>query len=302
MSRPLPIAAVQAPPVYATDGLHAFSEQARRVLSSFPQTGFMIFPELHLHAGPDGRPGAPDRLREQAQPLDGPRVAGLGRLAAELGIWLLPGSLCEPDGAGGFHNTAVVFSPEGEVAAVYRKCFPWRPYEVATPGDRFVVFDIDGVGRIGLAICYDIWFPEVARQLAGLGAEFIVVPTQTTTCDREQELILARAAAIANQVFLVSVNAAAPVGTGRSVVVDPEGRVRTRAGDAEAVLTDVLDLDEVARVRRFGTCGLTRPWRQFVEGDVPLELPLYSGRIDPALWRAADGGRESASNAAPAGG
>ena len=290
MSRPLPIVAVQAPPVSATDGLGALSEQARRLLDTFPQTEFMIFPELHLHAGSDGRPSSADELRKQAQPLDGPRVAELGRLAAELGIWLLPGSLCEPDGAGGFYNTAVVFSPAGEPAAVYRKCFPWRPYEVATPGDRFVVFDIDGVGRVGLAICYDVWFPEVTRQLAGMGAEFIVVPTQTTTCDREQELILARAAAITNQVFFVSVNAAAPVGTGRSLVVDPEGRVRTQAGDAEAVLTDVVDLDEVTRVRRFGTAGLSRPWSQFIDNDVPLELPLYSGRIDPACWRAGDAG------------
>jgi predicted amidohydrolase len=290
MSRPLPIVAVQAPPVYATDDVGFFSEQARRLLGTFPQTRFMIFPELHLHAGSGGRPGSPDQLRDQAQPLDGPRVAELGRLAAELGIWLLPGSLCESDGAGGFYNTAVVFSPAGELAAAYRKCFPWRPYEVATPGDRFVVFDIDGVGRIGLAICYDIWFPEVARQLAGMGAEFIVIPTQTTTCDREQELILNRAAAITNQVFVLSVNAAAPVGTGRSLVVDPEGRVRTQAGDAEAVLTDVVDLDEVTRVRRFGTAGLTRPWSQFIENDVPLELPLYSGRIDPACWRAGDAG------------
>jgi predicted amidohydrolase len=277
---------MQAPPLATTDGLHAFSEQAWRLLDTFPQTRFMVFPELHLHAGPDGRPGPTDQLRDQAQPLDGPRVSGLSKLAAELGIWMLPGSLCESDGAGGFYNTAVVFSPTGEVAAAYRKCFPWRPYETATPGDRFVVFDIDGVGRIGLAICYDIWFPEVARQLAGMGAELIVVPTQTTTCDREQEIVLNRAAAITNQVFVISVNAAAPIGTGRSLIVDPEGRVRTQAGDAEAVLTDVIDLDEVARVRSFGTAGISRPWSQFVEHDVPLELPLYSGRIDPARWRA----------------
>ena len=288
MSRPLPILAVQAQPLCADDDLGVFREQAGRLRDTFPQTEFMIFPELHLHAGPDGRPGSPDRLRDQAQPLDGPRVVELGRLAAELGIWLLPGTLCEADGAGNFYNTAVVFSPEGEVAAAYRKCFPWRPYEVATPGDRFVVFDVDGVGRVGLAICYDIWFPEAPRQLAGMGAEFIVIPTQTTTCDREQELILNRAAAIANQAFLVSVNAAAPIGTGRSLIVDPEGRVRTQAGDAEAVLTDVVDLDEVSRVRRYGTAGLSRPWSQFAESDVPLELPLYSGRIDPASWRAGD--------------
>ena len=75
-------------------------------------------------------------------------------------------------------------------------------------------------------------------------------------------------------------------GTGRSLVVNPEGRVRIQAGDAETMLTDVVDLDDVTRVRRFGTAGLSRPWSQFVENDVPLELPLYSGRIDPARWRA----------------
>jgi predicted amidohydrolase len=104
--------------VSATDDLGAFSEQARRFLDTFPQTKFRIFPELHLHAGSDGQPGSPDQLRDQAQPLGGPRVAELGQLAAELGISLLPGSLCEPDGAGGFYNTAVVFSPAGELAAV----------------------------------------------------------------------------------------------------------------------------------------------------------------------------------------
>lgn len=283
MSRSLRIAAVQVPPL--PDDLDAFAQRARRLQTTFAQAEFMIFPEFHLH----GRSGSDDGQQNRAQPLDGPRVAELGHLAAELGVWLLPGSLCEDDGSGGFHNTAVVLSPRGEVAAVYRKCFPWRPYERATPGDRFVVFDVDGVGRVGLAICYDIWFPEVARQLAALGAEVIMVPTQTPTCDREQELILARAAAIANQVFVINVNAAAPVGTGRSLIVDPEGRVRTQAGDAEAVLTDVLDFDEVTRVRRFGTAGLNRIWEQFSESDEPLELPFYSGRIEPQRWRAVAG-------------
>lgn len=294
MSRPLPIAAVQVPPLTATDDLNTFSERARRLLNFFPQTRFIIFPEFHLHARTDGGSGSTDRLQDQAQPLDGPRVDELSQLAAELGVWLLPGSLCEPDGAGGVYNTAIVLSPAGKLAAVYRKCFPWRPYETVTPGDRFVVFDVDGVGSIGLAICYDIWFPEVARQLAGLGAELLVVPTQTTTCDREQELILARAAAIANQVFVVSVNAAAPVGTGHSLIVDPEGRVRTEAGDAEAVLTDIVDFDDVTRVRRFGTAGLNRPWDQFTENDMPLELPFYSGRIDPARWQAVASGANTA--------
>jgi predicted amidohydrolase len=189
-------------------------------------------------------------------------------------------------------NTAVAFSPAGELAASYRKIFPWRPYEIFTPGDQFVVFDLPDVGRCGFSICYDAWFPEVSRQLAWLGAEVIVNPTQTTTGDRPQELVLARANAIVNQVFVISVNAAAPVGVGQSVVVDPEGRVRTATADpTPAVLTDVIDLDEVTRVRRYGTAGLNRLWDQFAPDnggkptDPVIELPLYSGRIDPRRWK-----------------
>src|SRR5581483_9473724 len=122
--------------------------------------------------------------------------------------------------------------------------------------------------------------------LAWMGAEVIVNPTQTTTSDRAQELVLARANAIVNQVFVLSVNAAAPIGVGRSVIVDPEGRVRVTADEASAAfLTDVLDLDEVARVREFGTAGLNRMWEQFEPTDAALELPLYSGRMDPARWK-----------------
>jgi len=84
------------------------------------------------------------------------------------------------------------------------------------------VFDIPGVGRLGLMICYDGWFPEVARGLALQGAEIIFQPTLTTTPDCEEEFVLARANAIANQCFVVNVNAATTIGGGRSIGVDPE--------------------------------------------------------------------------------
>jgi predicted amidohydrolase len=218
--------------------------------------------------------------------MSGRRIAELGELAGDLGIWLVPGSVCERGPGGELFNTAPVFSPEGRLVASYRKVFPWRPREPYDPGDRFVVVDLPGTGRIGLSICYDAWFPEVARHLAWMGAEVIVNPVLTTTADRAQELVLARANAIVNQVFVVSVNTAGPVGTGRSLVVDPEGLVRTEApGDGTTVLTDVLDLDHVTRVRTYGTAGLSRMWDQFKDTDAPLELPLYDGRIDPRTWR-----------------
>lgn len=289
MSRPLSIALAQAAPRQAGEPISGFAREVEELTGSFPGVRFAVFPELHLHGT---RAPANERTAELeafAEPLDGPRSKALAELAGDLGIWLVPGTVCErgPDGA--LYDTALAFSPEGRLAAWYRKVFPWRPYEPYRPGDRFVVFDVPEAGRFGFAICYDIWFPEVARHLAWMGAEVVVNPAMTTTADRPQELVLARAAAIVNQVYVVGVNTAAPVGTGHSLVVDPEGRVRAEAGEAATVLTDVLDLDDVTRVRRYGTAGLNRGWAQFTEADQPIDLPLYQGRIDPSRWAPAEG-------------
>ncbi|MFF1280511.1 carbon-nitrogen hydrolase family protein [Streptomyces sp. NPDC058299] len=286
MSRPLPLALAQLPPRPAHTPLAGFASEAESIMARFPHTRMAVFPELHL-CGVDALGAeAQEQLREIAEPLDGPRVKELAELAGDLGLWLLPGSVCERGPAGELFNTALAFSPQGRLAAWYRKVFPWRPSEPYDPGDRFVVFDVPEAGRIGFAICYDAWFPEVARHLAWQGAEVIVNPVMTTTADRAQEVVLARANAIVNQVHVVSVNTAGPLGSGHSLVVDPEGRIRAEApGDGSTILTDVIDLDDVTRVRTYGTAGVNRMWDQFTDTDAPIELPLYGGRIDPRTWR-----------------
>lgn len=285
MERILPVIAAQASPRLIGEPLTGFAQEVREALEHQPETKLVIFPELHLFGD-----GAPDRQRtealsESAEPLDGPRVDGLRRIAAELGIWLVPGSICERGEGGQLFNTQVVLSPDGDVAASYRKIFPWRPFEPYDPGHQFVTVDLDGFGRAGLNICYDAWFPEVTRQLAWMGAEVVINVVKTTTPDREQELILARANAITNQVFMVSVNCAGPTGQGRSIIVDPEGHVIAEATTADpTILTAQLDLSAVEHVRHNGTAGLNRMWSQFRPGESPIELPVYQGRIDPATW------------------
>jgi predicted amidohydrolase len=294
MSRYLPIAAVQAVPLPVESALKDFAEHAEGVAADFPQAELLVYPELYL-CGLDGRAAERDaHMAEVAEPLDGPRVETLRQVAGDVGRWIVPGSVYERSAEGDVYNTTVLLSPQGEIVASYRKCFPWRPYEVCRPGDRFVVADIPGRGRVGLSICYDTWFPEVVRHLAWMGAEVIITPTLTPTSDRPQELVLTRANAIANQVFVISVNGAAPHSTGHSLVVGPEGEVRSEAGEAATVLTDVLDLDQVTRVRTFGTCALNRMWDQFGAADSPLELPLYGGRIEPRRWAGAAGARQGA--------
>ncbi|MGQ4878624.1 carbon-nitrogen hydrolase family protein [Billgrantia sp. LNSP4103-1] len=292
MPRYLPVLVVQEPSRQpGTDAeLRDFEAELAVYLSDFgaefEQPRMVVYPEFYL----SGSSGTPEQrsaqLEAAAEPIDGPRSRHLSRIARHLGIWLLPGTVCERGEDGHLYNTAPVYSPQGERVAAYRKCFPWRPYEPFQPGNRFEVFDIPGVGRIGLAVCYDIWFPEVARQLAWLGAEVIVNQAATSTCDRAQEQVLVQANAIFNQVFMVSANAATPTGEGQSLIVDPEGQVRTRMpGATSGILTDVLNLDEVERVRTFGTAGLNRMWSQFRDSDPVLELPMYEGQIDPRRWR-----------------
>lgn len=111
-------------------------------------------------------------------------------------------------------------------------------------------------GRFGLCICYDMWFPEVARTLAWMGTEIILQPTMTPTSDRELELVLARTNAIFNQCYFVSLNGVGPYGGGRSLIVDPDGRILQQAGDHETFLTEIIDLDHLVRTREYGTLGL----------------------------------------------
>ncbi|MBG0741696.1 carbon-nitrogen hydrolase family protein [Paeniglutamicibacter antarcticus] len=285
MSRILPVIAAQAPPRLIGEPLSGFAQEVSSALAHQPEAKLVVFPELHLFGD-----GAPDQqrteaLQEAAEPLTGPRVRGLREMAADLGIWLVPGSVCERGKDGQLFNTQVVLSPNGEVAGFYRKIFPWRPFEPYDPGHEFITVDLGSFGRAGLNICYDAWFPEVTRQLAWMGAELIINVVKTTTADREQELVLARANAITNQVFMISVNCAGPVGQGRSIIVDPEGHVITEAATADpTILTAQLDLSAVEHVRNNGTAGLNRMWSQFHPGEPAIELPVYQGRIDPASW------------------
>jgi formamidase len=91
-------------------------------------------------------------------------------------------------------------------------------------------------------------------------------------------LVVARANAIFNQIYVVNVNAAGPHGLGQSLIVDPEGLVRQQAGPNEEIMIDVLDLDAVTRVHRFGTFGLNRTWDQMDSLGPALDLPMYGGR------------------------
>jgi formamidase len=281
--RSLFVAALQTAgvPGDAQATLEQFERQVRALRSTFDGLQLVLTPELHLMAltsllNADGLPTE----EELAVDVPGELTERLGALARETELWLIPGTVYERVGDG-VANTAVVLSPAGELVTSYRKCFPWEPYEKLVYGTQPVCFDIPDVGRFGLAICHDGAFPEIFRSLAWQGAEAIFQLTLTETSDREAETVIARANAIVNQVAVFNVNAAAPVGNGRSLVVDPEGAVRYEAGVGEELVTAVLDLDQVQRVRERGSFGINKLWDEMDRVGPGLELPLYGGSYRP---------------------
>jgi predicted amidohydrolase len=215
--------------------------------------------------------------REIAESIPGPISMRFCELARRTQKWIVPGSMYESVGSA-IYNTALAISPEGVIVAKYRKMFPWLPHEKeTTPGDQFCVFDVPNVGRFGLCICYDTWFPEFTRTLAWMGADVILHPTLTPTSDRTLELTLNQANAIFNQCYFIDINGLGPWGGGRSLIVDPEGRVLQQAGEHDMILTEILDLDQVRKVREFGTLGLCQTWKQL--RDFPGHFPVYENKI-----------------------
>ncbi|MGW4823191.1 carbon-nitrogen hydrolase family protein [Streptomyces sp. NPDC004227] len=284
MSRHLRLALVQAP----AESFEQFAEGLRLRMKSPNAADLVVYPELHLCSLGAETMDKDAYYASFAEPLDGPRGKAFAELARELGIWLVPGSVLERDADGRVYNTAVVYDPQGNLAARYRKIFTWRPYEPMDVGREFVVFDMPGYGRVGLSICFDSWYPEVTRHLAWMGAELVINVVQTPTTGRAQEIPLNQANAIVNQIWVASVNGAGPTAHGRSLLVDPEGHIQVAAtGMEDTTLLSVVDFDRVAAARKFGTSGDAWPWDHFTAGDSRLELPLYNGHVDPAAWRPA---------------
>lgn len=261
--RQLGVAGVQMEVFKGDSNLERIADRLAKVKAHHPWVELVLFSELAVF-GPEPK---------YAEAIPGPATEALRGMAREHGLWLVPGSLHEPDGRGGTYNTSVVINPEGEILTTYRKMFPWQPRERSTPGTEFRVFEIPGKAKVGLCICYDQWFPEFIRQLVFMGAEVILHPVMTPTRDRPLELVLSRANAIFSQSYFVSVNGLGAGGNGASMVVDPEGRILHQAAGAETIMAHCLDLDLVARVRDKGTLGLCRTARAFE--NRPTGFPVY---------------------------
>ena len=212
-----------------------------------------------------------------AEPIPGPSTALYGELAKELGIVLVT-SLFERRAAGLYHNTAVVFEKDGTIAGKYRKMhIPDDPayYEkfYFTPGDLGFQPINTSVGRLGVQVCWDQWYPEGARLMALRGAELLIYPTaigyESSDTKEEQErqreawTTVQRGHAVANGLPVIAVNRLGfepdPSGQtngiqfwGSSFVVGPQGEFLYRASiDSEEVAVIDIDMKRCENVRRW---------------------------------------------------
>ena len=216
-------------------------------------------------------------LFDLAEPIPGPSTNFYGELARQYGVVIVT-SLFERRAAGLYHNTAVVIEKDGTIAGKYRKMhIPDDPayYEkfYFTPGDLGFHPIETSLGKLGVLVCWDQWYPEAARLMALQGAELLIYPTaigyeSSDTEDEQQRQREAwttaqRGHAVANGLPVVSVNRVGyepdPSGQtkgiqfwGSSMVVGPQGEMLYRASEVEEECTIVsVDLNHSEHVRRW---------------------------------------------------
>jgi len=245
------------------DNLSLIEREIRAVRKRFPFLQMVVLPELCTF-GP-----SPDL----AVRLPGEVENCFRQAARDNGLWLIPGSIFERRG-NEIYNTAPVIGPDGEIVARYRKQYPFLPYEKGvSAGDQFVVFDVPGAGRVGLIICYDMWFPETVRTLAWMGAEAVICPSLTNTIDRDVELAIARSNAATNQLYFLNLNSAGRMAVGQSIFVGPDGQIIHQAGTGREIITVEIDFGHVRRVRERGMYNLCQTLKSF--RDHHVEFPPY---------------------------
>ncbi|GAA6206465.1 carbon-nitrogen hydrolase family protein [Thalassotalea sp. SU-HH00458] len=254
------------------DNLATIGQEIKNTKKRFPWVDMIVLSELCTY-GPE---------KKYASTLPSKAEKFYCDLAKELNIWLIPGSdyeLCDDE----IFNTTSVINNEGVVIERYRKIYPFLPYEKGVScGQDFVVFDVPQ-GRIGVAICYDLWFPEVSRELTCLGAEVLIYPTLTGTIDREVELSMAKSTAVTNQCYVIAVNGLGDYGNGKSIIVSPDGSVIHQAGINKEVFPVEIDFSVVRRNRERGIHGLGQPLKSFRDNPIKFSYNQETARKNSAL-------------------
>ena len=198
-----------------------------------------------------------DRYKSRAETLAGPTISSLREFARRQQAYVLAGSIIEKGESGELYNTCVLIDDRGEFAAVYRKVhlfgYDSKEAQLLTAGTTLGIADTH-FGRVGIATCYDLRFPEQFRAMAWQGVEIFLVPSAWPAVRSYDWEVLTSARAMENQAFLIACNAAGEQeGTslaGHSRVIDPRGKAIAEAGHGAETLTAQVDSALVRACRK----------------------------------------------------
>jgi predicted amidohydrolase len=216
----------------------------------------IVFPEVYMAwMAPDEMKA--ERARRVSQPLDGPFVSGLAQAARKSGIWVISGMLeTAAQTAGKCYNTTVVIDERGELVAYYRKthlfdAFGYKESSTFAAGDKLFTPLETPFGRMGLFVCYELRFPEVARYQAERGVDFFIMPSAWVNGSMKEvhfrHLVMARA--IENTAYMITSDQVGNQYMGRSLLVDPMGVVLAEGPEGEGMLYADVDLSRIEEVR-----------------------------------------------------
>ena len=221
------------------------------ILSEIWNVGFMSF----------------DRYVAEAEDCNGQTLTSLRAAAQKIGVYLHTGSFVEKKN-GHYYNSSYLISPDGDILANYLKIhlFGYNSKEtrILTPGDAIVVVETP-IGKIGLATCYDLRFPELFRNMVEQGAEIFLICSAWPYPRLEHWLMLNRVRALENQCFLMCSNS---VGlnqgiqfVGHSMVIDPWGTILAGAGDKETIVkTEINSADLQTARQQFPALADRKDW------------------------------------------
>lgn len=219
---------------------------------------FIVLPEMF------NCPYSNDKFIEYAEPKEkSPTLETISSLAGKNNVYILAGSIPEKEDEKLF-NTSYLFNRDGEIIAKHRKMhlfdidvkdkITFKESDVLTAGDNFTIADTE-FGKIGIGICYDVRFPELARIMVENGASILFYPGafNMTTGPAHWELLF-RSRALDNQVFCVGVAPALNKDAsyhsyGHSIIANPWGEVISQAGEKEELIISEIDLDEIKKIR-----------------------------------------------------
>jgi omega-amidase len=234
-----------------TANLSRMQSWVEQVMAQAPQTELIVFPELSN----TGYECGSDFMQLAEDAASGPSVSFMAKLAQTHGVMIVFGfAEKDPDDASVLYNSAALVGGEGDLIGVYRKVHPFdseKKYFKA--GSDYPVFDTP-IGRLGIMICWDTAFPEVARSYALQGIDILIVPTNWEKPYQDDWDLMTRARALDNIVYVVSANRVGPDETldwfGHSNIIDPLGRPIAQLNEEiEGYITASLDLGWPAQLK-----------------------------------------------------